>query len=94
MSTLAPQAPAAPPAAAERRRDADSGVRETWKNAAGYAAAALVTVAAAAIALQLWRADLGVPLWYGGDNLMSQMFAQDVLESGWIYDNGRLGAPG
>ena len=52
MSTLAPQAPAAPPAAAEPRRDADSriGVREAWKNVAGYAAAAVLSVAAAAVA--------------------------------------------
>ncbi len=61
-----------------------SGLRnpEGWKNVAGYAAAAVLSAAAAAFALKLWHADPCVPLWYGGDSLMGQMLVQDVLESG------------
>ncbi len=67
---------------------------EGWKNVAGYVAAAVLSAAAAACALQLWRADLRIPLWYDGDSLMGQVLVQDVLESGSVCENGRLGAPG
>ena len=66
---------------------------EAWKNVAGYAAAVAASVAAAAVVLQLWRADLRIPFFYSGDNLMGQMFVQNVLDGGWVFDNGRLGAP-
>ncbi len=67
---------------------------EAWKNVAGHAAAALVALAVAAVVFRLWRADLRVPLFYGGDNLMGQMFVQNVLDTGSVYDNPRLGGPG
>jgi phosphoglycerol transferase len=67
---------------------------EAWKEAAGYAAAAVAALAVAAAAMHLGRADLRVPFYYGGDALMAQMFVQNVLDSGWVFDNNRLGAPG
>ncbi len=67
---------------------------EAWKNVAGYAAAALLALAAAAAVFQLWRADPRIPLYYSGDNLMGQMFVQNVLDTGSVYDNPRLGGPG
>ncbi len=67
---------------------------EGWKNAAGYAATLIVVLAAMTASLRLWRADLRVPLLYGDDNLLSQMFIQNVLETGWVLDGPRIGAPG
>ncbi len=67
---------------------------EAWRNAAGYAATVLAVLAAMTVALELWRADLRVPFVYAGDNLMGQMFIQNILESGWALDGPRLGAPG
>ena len=67
---------------------------ETWKNAGGYAATLFVVLAAMTATLHLHRADLRVPFVYSGDNLMSQMFIQNVIESGWVMDGPRLGAPG
>ena len=66
---------------------------EVLKNVAGYAAAAVVSAAVAAAVFQLWRTDLRVPFFYGGENLMGQMFVQNVIDSGWVFDNDRLGAP-
>ena len=95
MSTSAQPTPANPPdavpAPADGRRLA---VREAWKNAAGYLAAAAAVLAVVTVTLQLWHARLKVPLYGGGDNLMAQMFVQNILESGWVLDNARLGAPG
>ena len=65
---------------------------EAWKNVAGYAAAVVVSVVAATVGLQLSRADLRIPFFYSGDNLMGQMFVQNVLDTGWVFDDGRLGS--
>jgi phosphoglycerol transferase len=67
---------------------------ERWKNCAGYAAVVGATLLLTATALQLWRADLRVPLFGDSDNLMAQMLVQNVLETGWFLDNDRLGASG
>ena len=91
MSTSAQPLPARPPAADADRRAA---TREAWKNVAGYVAAAVGAVAVAAATLHLWHLRLNVPLYDAGDNLMAQMFVQNILETGWVLDNPRLGAPG
>jgi phosphoglycerol transferase len=57
-------------------------------------AAVGATLLLMAAALRLWRADPGVPLFYAADNLMNQMFVQNILETGWFLDSPRLGAPG
>jgi phosphoglycerol transferase len=47
--------------------------------------------------LQLWRADLRVPIsyGYGGPDLTFEcMLAKDIIDSGWFLHNPRLGAPG
>ncbi len=93
MSTSAQPVPANPPDAAPAS-DRRVAVRQAWKNVAGYLAAAAAAVAVMAVTLQLWHARLKVPLYGGGDNLMAQMFVQNILESGWVLDNARLGAPG
>src|SRR5258708_4414605 len=104
MSTSAlPQAnPQDATAGADARSDSVPGAEgakrpiapEVWKNITGYAAAALSSLVLVAVALQLWHARLNVPLFDSGDSLMGQLFVQNILESGWVLDNGRLGAPG
>jgi phosphoglycerol transferase len=68
-------------------------ILETWKNVAGYAATLVAVLAVMTVTLQLWRADLRVPFVYQNDNLMGQMFVQNVLETGSVYDGARIGAP-
>ena len=64
--------------------------------AVGYLAAGLLCCAALIWLLQLWRADVRVPLQYGyaSDLLFDCMLAKDVVDNGWLLDNPRLGAPG
>ena len=96
MSTSQPLSPAEAPneaAAPVRGSEAQGSTIETWKNAAGYAATLLVVLIAMTATLRLWHADLRVPLVYRGDNLMNQMFIQNILETGWVYDGARIGAP-
>ena len=84
--------PIAPRAAGDSRSDSPPLRFEAWKNAAGYVAAAAAALVVLAATLRLWHARLNVPL-YAGDNLMAQMFVQNILESGWVLDDARLGAP-
>jgi phosphoglycerol transferase len=64
--------------------------------AATYLAAGLLCCAALVWVLQLWRADLSVPIQYGhgGDVLFDCMLAKDIVDNGWFLHNPRLGAPG
>jgi phosphoglycerol transferase len=83
-TTTAPtEGPAERPAPASR-----------WLDALGYLAAVAVTLAAVTGALRLWRADLTVPLFDGGDNLMAQLFVKNVIETGYYHRGPRVGAPG
>ncbi len=95
MSTSTQPQPADPPDAAAAPAGARRfGVWEAWKNTAGYVAAAVGAIAVMAATLHLGHARLNVPLYDAGDNLMAQMFVQNVLDSGWVLDGPRLGAPG
>jgi hypothetical protein len=57
------------------------------------AAAALLSLAAAAVVLELWGGDLGVPFTYTGDGTLNLFFVKNVLENAWYFENSRLGAP-
>jgi hypothetical protein len=61
----------------------------------GSFVAALISLAAAAWALHLWRADLGVPLRYApvDDAKFYLMLVKGIIEHGWFQTNGSLGAP-
>ncbi len=61
---------------------------------AAYGSAALVASIAAVLLLQLWRADLHVPMMYGGDQLLHAIVVKSVLDHGWYLTNPNLGAPG
>lgn len=58
-----------------------------------YATAVAITAALTAVALQLWKADLSVPLTYRGDALPVAAHFKTVFEEGWYESQPRLGAP-
>jgi hypothetical protein len=53
-----------------------------------------VVMVAAFVVLELWRADLRVPLAYSGDANLLHTFVKGILENGWYLENPSLGAPG
>jgi phosphoglycerol transferase len=57
------------------------------------AAVALISLAAAAVVLKLWNADLGAPFTYTGDGTLNLFFIESVLENAWYFENSRVGAP-
>jgi phosphoglycerol transferase len=63
------------------------------RTAAGYALAVLLSVALLITVMELWRADLSVPLFYAGDAFVVLAFVKAVAENGWFLHNGWLGAP-
>jgi phosphoglycerol transferase len=70
-------------------------ISKLCKDVSGYVAAVALTVTILTVGLQLWKADLTVPIRYaGGDSTMFLMLVKSTLEGGWYLDNDRLGAPG
>ena len=64
------------------------------RDASGYVAAVVLTLAVLTTTLHLWRADLTVPLRYGGgDSTFYLMLVKSTVENGWYLDNERLGPP-
>jgi phosphoglycerol transferase len=59
-----------------------------------YAVAALLPLGVIAWLMRLWTLDLTVPFLYGGDALSTQAGVKNLLETGSIYVNRLLGAPG
>src|SRR5215210_873383 len=57
------------------------------------AAAAALSLLAAAVVLRLWRADLSVPFEYYGDVNLQHLLVRSVLDRGWYFENPMLGAP-
>jgi phosphoglycerol transferase len=64
------------------------------RGAAAYGAAALVSILAAHLLLQLWRANLSVPFDDGGDASLHGMVVKAIVEHGGYLTNSNLGAPG
>lgn len=58
-----------------------------------YLSAAASSMATAGVALQLWKADLAVPLTYRGDALPVGAHFKTVFEQGWYEFQPNLGAP-
>jgi phosphoglycerol transferase len=58
-----------------------------------YAAALAACLVLVVLTHELWRADLRVPLAYGGDSFLMQMLVKGTLENGWYLHNGSLGMP-
>ena len=62
---------------------------EAWIYTTTLGVTALLTT----LALQLWKADLSVPLTYRGDALPVGAHFKTVFEEGWYESQPRLGAP-
>ena len=58
-----------------------------------YTTAVGITAVLTTLALQLWKADLSVPLTYRGDALPVAAHFKTVFEEGWYESQPRLGAP-
>ena len=59
----------------------------------GGTVAAVGALCAAAFSLQLWRANLTVPLSYGSDALLTEMLIKSVITGGWVWSIHAIGAP-
>ena len=67
---------------------------EFFLSAATYVGAAATSFAVLVIVLQLWRANLSIPINNHGDALWTQSWVKGIAENGWYLVNPRLGAPG
>jgi phosphoglycerol transferase len=67
---------------------------DLFTNAAAYLSAAAASSLVLVVVLQLWRADLTVPICNRGDALWTQSWVKGIAENGWYLVNPRLGAPG
>src|SRR5512140_3719238 len=63
------------------------------RNAVGMLATGLITLLSTAVLLRLWRTDLRVPFYYGGDTLIELALAKSIADGGWIWSIERLSAP-
>src|SRR6266511_1134295 len=67
--------------------------RQTAQLIGFYFLPPLLSIVGVSLVLQLWRADLCVPLCDRGDAICSEVWVKTVLEDGWYLRNPRLGAP-
>ena len=58
-----------------------------------YLATAAITAMLTVVSLQLWKANLAVPLNYSGDAVSTSAHFKTVIEEGWYEYQPRLGAP-
>ena len=68
-------------------------MRERRQSALAYVVTVGLSLALLTWVLELWRADLSVPLIYGGDSLLVQLLVKSTVENGWYLTNGFVGAP-
>jgi phosphoglycerol transferase len=62
-----------------------------WWSYAGVAAGSLAIVT---VLMELWRADLAIPLTYRSEALFNALVVKATLDHGWPLDVPELGAPG
>ncbi len=58
-----------------------------------YLGAAILCVGFLVFVLDLWRVNLQIPLQNEGDAIVSQVWVQNLLETGWYAYSNRAGAP-
>ena len=70
-------------------------LRDEWSRSDRglYLVVAVISTLLAVLSLELWRADLRVPLVYWGDALAIGSHFKTVMETGWYESNALLGAP-
>ncbi len=52
-----------------------------------------ITTAALVVIYGLWSAHLRVVFGYGGDGLLNDALAKNIVQTGWVQTSSRLGAP-
>lgn len=67
---------------------------EQWKSIVAYTAGLAVCLVVTAVIHKLWKADLSVPMAYGGDAMVTHYWIKSVYDNGWYLHNDRMGAPG
>jgi phosphoglycerol transferase len=67
--------------------------RSLGREIAGHALAVTLCLVLLTGVLRLWRADLRAYLAGGGDGMITLVWIQNTLESGWYLHSDRLGAP-
>ena len=68
--------------------------RAAIAEAVAYVVGALLPLGVIAWLMRLWTLDLTVPFAYGSDALSTQAGVKNLLETGAVYVNRALGAPG
>jgi phosphoglycerol transferase len=68
-------------------------VDRTARALVAYVAAAMLSIAAAVLLLDLYDADLRVPFDYHGDALLYEFIVKSTLDHGWFWNNPSVGAP-
>ncbi len=58
-----------------------------------YVLAIVLSLLGATWVLQLWRADLKIPLAYIGDSLVYSAFIKGIVDNGWYFHNYLIGVP-
>ncbi|MEK3911526.1 hypothetical protein NSU08_09525 [Paenibacillus sp. FSL H7-0331] len=58
-----------------------------------YTFSAALSIAILIFLMQLWKANLSVPLDYNADGLFSTIMVKGLIENGWYFNNKYLGAP-
>jgi phosphoglycerol transferase len=66
---------------------------ETRWSVAAYLATIILSLAFLAGSLELWKANLRMPLVYVGDALCVQLWVRGVIDHGWYLSNESVGAP-
>src|ERR1041385_3209403 len=69
-------------------------MNERLKRASEYIIAVALCLLALCLYLQLWRADLRVPLFYSGDTVFYTAVVKGMIDNGWYWQNHFVGAPG
>jgi phosphoglycerol transferase len=77
-----------------RARDLAAGHRERIETASFYVAAGALPLAIVSILMRLWTLSLSAPFAAAGDALSTQAMIKGLFETGSLYTNASLGAPG
>lgn len=77
----------------ERTATSDPEGKSVWKRLGIYLVSAALSLLILAIVMQLWRADLRVPLAYSGDAMFYHVITKGMIDHGWFEKNPSIGLP-
>lgn len=70
-----------------------AALETAWRGLGALIVSIVATAGATVWSHQLWRNPLGIPRDYGGDALAYGLAVEQVIESGTVWSDPRLGAP-